>query len=670
VLEVGSIVEGYRIDGVLGEGGMGVVYRATQLSLNRTVALKVLPDALSADETFRERFRREGQLQAAIDHPHIVTVYEAGDTEHGLFLAMRMVRGPTLKDEIISKRLTPDRAMRILVSVAEALDAAHEVGLIHRDVKPQNILVGAGDHAYLADFGLTKIPDEEARLTGTGQFIGTIDYVSPEQVRGEGADPRSDVYALAGVLYESLIGTVPFERPTEAAVLYAHMMDPPPKVTDARPDLPAELDDVIARGMAKDPDDRPSTPGELIGAARIAFGDTVAEAIPAPAPPRTGPEDRAAPTAPAAAHGTGATAPAAIPGNVTRQAGALTAPAAGMTVPAGAATVPAGAVSAPPAPPAEEPRAPARPRGFFIALGVLVVAAAAAGLLIGGSGSSSGSDGEEAPALTSSASASGLELSFPDDWTRGQGGAQIPGLPLNDITLAAQGQQGSGLQAGMTNGSGVTLLPKAFLATLPSEPKGEPVKMGKFQAYRYAGLKPQGSSGALTVYTVPSSGGVATTACQATAANADAFLPECERVAASLQLTGVKAIPLGPSDEYASAVSKTLGTLDTARSSGEQKLKAAGSQKAQADAAHGLADSYGKAAGSMRTAPFGPAERTANEAIVASMSGVQHAYGRLGSAAANNDSGAYKSASSAVQKAETRLNDALKQLTPLGYQVT
>src|SRR4051794_957465 len=165
---------------------MGVVYRATQLSLNRLVALKVLPSELSEDRGFRERFRREGQLQAAIDHPHIVTVYEAGDSDHGLFIAMRVVQGPTLKDLIGAGRMDAPRAIALLRQVADALDAAHEKGLIHRDVKPQNILIDANDHAYLADFGLTRAPDDAEGPTETGQFVGTLDYISPEQARGEG----------------------------------------------------------------------------------------------------------------------------------------------------------------------------------------------------------------------------------------------------------------------------------------------------------------------------------------------------------------------------------------------------------------------------------------------------------------------------------------------------
>jgi serine/threonine-protein kinase len=285
VLDQGTIVAGYRIDGVLGVGGMAVVYRATQLSLNRPAAMKVITSEASDDPSFRERFRREGQLQAAIDHPHIVTVYEAGESEHGLFLAMRVVRGPTLKDLILSGQLDPARAVGLLTQVAEALDAAHEVGLIHRDIKPQNILVGGRDHAYLADFGLTKAPGGSG-LTEEGQFLGTIDYVSPEQARGGNATHCSDIYALTGVLYECLTGEVPFPRPSEPAVLYAHMSDPPPRVSERRPDLPPALDDVIAKGMAKDPDDRPGSATELMEDAARASPEAAAPAVAPPAPPK------------------------------------------------------------------------------------------------------------------------------------------------------------------------------------------------------------------------------------------------------------------------------------------------------------------------------------------------------------------------------------------------
>ena len=249
---------------------MGVVYEATQLSLNRKVALKLLPAHLRDDAVFRERFRREGEIQAAIDHPNIVTVHEAGETAEGLYLVMRLVRGTTLKDLISAGEMSTARAVRLLTPVADALDTAHAAGLTHRDIKPQNILVGAGDHPYLADFGLTRSATDPG-LTRTGQFVGTIDYVSPEQIRGEQATAASDVYALTAVLYESLCGVVPYPQPSDHAVLFSHLSDPPPRVTDRRPELPAELDDVVARGLAKDPGERQTSGSELVEQAERAI---------------------------------------------------------------------------------------------------------------------------------------------------------------------------------------------------------------------------------------------------------------------------------------------------------------------------------------------------------------------------------------------------------------
>jgi serine/threonine-protein kinase len=271
------------VDGILGQGGMGVVYEATQLSLDRVVALKVLAAHLSDDIAFQQRFRREGQIQAGIDHPHIVTVFDSGQTEHGFFIAMRLVRGPNLKDLIVARQLDAGRTLRILTPVAEALDTAHTAGLIHRDIKPQNILVSGRDHAFLADFGLTKATGDKS-MTKTGQFVGTLDYISPEQIRGDRAAVQSDVYALAAVMYECMTGVVPFPKESEAAVLYAHMADPPPRVSEHRPDLPGQLDEVMARAMAKDPAERPASAGELMLDVNRAFSRRMRAAFTPPGP--------------------------------------------------------------------------------------------------------------------------------------------------------------------------------------------------------------------------------------------------------------------------------------------------------------------------------------------------------------------------------------------------
>ncbi|GAC1659238.1 MAG: hypothetical protein NVS4B3_27250 [Gemmatimonadaceae bacterium] len=272
LLSPGTIFAGYRIEDHLSTGSMGVVYRATQLSLGRVVALKILSPDLASDANFRLRFRREGRLQARLEHPHIVPVYEAGQADHGLFLAMRLIAGPNLKDLIGAGEIDPTRSIKLLRQVADALDTAHASGLIHRDVKPQNILIGRGDHAFLADFGLTRASDEEP-LTVTGQFLGTIDYVSPEQIRGDPATASSDIYALTGVLVECLTRTVPFPRDTDAGTVFAHLTGAPPSVSDRCQDLPPSLDAVIAQGLAKDPDARPGSATELISTAARAIAD-------------------------------------------------------------------------------------------------------------------------------------------------------------------------------------------------------------------------------------------------------------------------------------------------------------------------------------------------------------------------------------------------------------
>ena len=226
-LAVGHTFASYRIESEIGRGGMGVVYRAVDLSLERPVALKLIAPELASDEEFRRRFLRESRLAASLDHPHVVPIYEAGEEGGQLFLAMRYVEGEDLKALLASARkLSPERALAICAEVADALDAAHARGLVHRDVKPANVLLDKREHTYLADFGLTK--QIGGASTQTGQLVGTLDYLAPEQIRGDPVDGRTDEYALACVLYESLAGQPPFQRGTEAEVLWAHMQEEPP----------------------------------------------------------------------------------------------------------------------------------------------------------------------------------------------------------------------------------------------------------------------------------------------------------------------------------------------------------------------------------------------------------------------------------------------------------
>jgi serine/threonine protein kinase len=280
-VRVGETFAGYRIESLLGRGGMGAVYLATHERLNRRVALKVLVPELVDDESFRGRFIRESQLAASIDHPHIIPIYDADEVEGVLYIAMRYVDGPSLRGLIKERgHLSPERSLQIIGQVGGALDAAHKAGLVHRDVKPANILIAdSGAHVYLCDFGLAKRTSSEG-MTRTGSFLGTVDYCAPEQIEGKAVDGRTDIYSLGGVLFHCLAGQPPYVRETEVAVIQAHLADPPPALSSVRPDLPRAFDGVIVTAMAKYPEVRYSTAKELTKAFENALAsppETVAE---------------------------------------------------------------------------------------------------------------------------------------------------------------------------------------------------------------------------------------------------------------------------------------------------------------------------------------------------------------------------------------------------------
>ena len=265
--ELGTQFAGYRIDGVVGRGGMGVVYRATELALDRPVALKLIAPELAGDASFRERFLRESRLAASIDHAGILPVYTAGEADGELFLANRFVDGTDLRALLEEQGPLPaERALVLVGQVADALDVAHERGLVHQDVKPGNVLVDAADHCYLSDFGLTKqLRGGEA--TESGLLAGSLDYLAPEQIRRGAVDGRTDQYALGCVLYELLSGAPPFRRETEAQTLWAHMQEEQSPLA-AYP----ELDSIFARALAKEPEDRYESCNAFVDDARAALG--------------------------------------------------------------------------------------------------------------------------------------------------------------------------------------------------------------------------------------------------------------------------------------------------------------------------------------------------------------------------------------------------------------
>jgi Protein kinase domain len=381
ILELGSQFAGYRIEALIGRGGMGELYQAENPRLGNKVALKLLAPELAEEHLFRERFVRESRLAASLNHPNVIPIFDAGEEGGLLYIAMRYVDGPDLKALLQRDGALPlERVLSIVGQVGSALDCGHQRGLIHRDVKPGNILLeeggnGAGGHVYLSDFGVAKHTLSRSGLTSTGQFVGTIDYIAPEQIEGKTLDGRADVYSLGCVLFEALTGTPPFDRESNVAMMYAHLLEPPPSLSERRPDLPGAVDEVVETALAKDPAQRYESCSLLVQSLR----------------------ERSA--VPAAASTVAALAPATVAAAAppTRAAAA---PAAHVpATPAAAAATPrAGAPAAPPSFSPAGPDAPAgarrRGRKRLVGLVALVVAAGvaatAAGMSIVGGGDDPG----------------------------------------------------------------------------------------------------------------------------------------------------------------------------------------------------------------------------------------------------------------------------------------
>jgi hypothetical protein len=273
-LAEGDEFAGYRIEQRLGRGGMGVLYLGHEPGLERRVALKLIAPEAAADEVFARRFAEESKIAASIEHPNVVPIYAAGEEDGVPYIAMRYVAGADLAKRLVREgRLDPGVAVEIVAQVGNGLDAIHAAGLVHRDVKPANVLLSGGDatHAYITDFGVARNVATESGLTQTGRFVGTLDYVAPEQISGGEVDARVDVYALGCLLFKLLTGEVPFPRDGEAARLYAHLNDPPPAPSLYVPAVSMALDDVVIRAMSKGPDDRYPSAGDLGRAAQAAL---------------------------------------------------------------------------------------------------------------------------------------------------------------------------------------------------------------------------------------------------------------------------------------------------------------------------------------------------------------------------------------------------------------
>jgi serine/threonine-protein kinase len=613
MLRNGTTIAGYRIEELIGSGGMGTVYEATQLSLDRTVALKVLAAGLAAGDEFRERFRREAMLQAALEHPSIVPVYEAGDSEEGLFIAMKLVRGTDLKRLSENGDLEPERALAILARAADALDAAHGAGLVHRDVKPQNILVDDDDRAYLADFGLTKGAGERG-VTLTGQYMGSLDYTAPEQIRGEPFGASGDLYAFAAVLYEALTGEVPFPYDTEAAILYAHVSEQPPPLSERRPELSSAVDEVIARGLSKRPEDRYRSASELVEQTRRALGS--------PRPP-------------------------AVESNGRRRFGETI-------------VDPAVLRAAPVVEAAEERAVPWR----SIAIATVVVAAlAAAGFALGRATRDHG------PETTGIAAAGPISLRFADSDWRPAAARPIAGLRLDGaVALASTRRDRPGtLVAGVApDAQGAGLLPRALKEQLSGASTPHAAAVGRYEGLVYRRLPAARVSSRLDLVLVPTTGGAAAVACLTPGAlPAGAKPADCDAVAATLRLHGLRALPLGGTGAYAAALVSALARLDGERVAGRRQLDAAAGRSEQARAAHALTAAYAGAAERLRDAKPSPLARPSHLALYGALREAQRAYAALAAAARSGDDVSYRRASHRIETAERKVGVSIARLERL-----
>ncbi|HEY7960887.1 MAG TPA: serine/threonine-protein kinase [Solirubrobacteraceae bacterium] len=669
--EPGKVLGGFRVDDVIGVGGMAVVYRAEQLSLGRLVALKVLAPHLTRDEIFRERFRREGKHAAALEHPNIIPVYDSGEVDGLLFIAMRLVDGQTLAEILQSQKLTASRMMKILGPISSALDTAHSAGLVHRDVKPQNILITKSSHPYLADFGIAKSSQTHG-LTDTGMFVGSVHYASPEQIEGKPLTPASDLYSLTAVFYQCLTGQVPFPRDSDVAVMHAHLSQPPPSLSGPAGEM-GELDAVIARGMAKNPEARHRHCDELLRDVTAGLSRASARQVPTIRTPsaNTGGADPAAPPAQAT--------PAAPPAQETqaRSRAEVTA-----TQPARdrepspvdqterVVPVPPAATRPSTEPPKTDrtrestppkPDAPAAPRRWTLGLGLgaaAVLAAALVLLLAAGSGRS------RAATLRSG----NLVLTVDSHW-RGVNPVQ-PWLALKSPVATAAG--GVQVYAGIIDAPGpvaaeIPRTPRTLQARYGApEPVSQVIALPLGRARRYLWPKPAGQPPLALVILTTGAGEVAIACSTSSGVAFKLVLAACMQVTERARILGTPVEYPGPDPDVASRLSSALRPLEAIQPTTLSAL-AASRLTARAEAIKKLAlarTTAANAVGAIATSPRYAAAIAQFSAALRSEAAVAES---IAAAARQGRRGTYASLASRFPSARARVERSSQQLTRVGF---
>jgi serine/threonine protein kinase len=690
ILRAGDVVGGFRVDDVIGYGGMAIVYRAEQVSLGRPVALKVLSGRLTSDALFRERFRREGKHAAALEHPNIVPVYDSGEYEGLLYLAMRLVEGTNLAELVETRGLTVDQTIELLSPIAGALDTAHAAGLIHRDVKPQNILITPQWHPYLADFGVAKGSNTYG-LTVTGGFVGSVNYASPEQIKGLTLTPASDVYALTAVLYHCLTGVVPYPRETDAGIMHAHLNEPPPTLaTTGTADT--DFHTVLARGMAKDPGSRYGHAGDLLTAAALSASRLpakVRQAVPAfPPPPgaETGvhPDEAGLPRSSAevvaSEHGDwGNPEPAGSPeapvgDSVTPVSDP--APAQEIASAAGAAGLVGGTEvvaaneldrgrgfsshttadqrRAPAPEPEPTPVQARRPGRRVIAMGAAAIAPVAAILLavvLAGGGTS-----------TRTARDGLVQLAYATPWRQvAAPTAAVDGLRLVDA-VALTTPSGSLTAGSLANGGPVPgSLPAQAQAALGTHISQSTTTLGKIAAVEYATLGGAQATGS-RIFVIPTDRGDLGMLCTTPTA---ASLGACLTVADTLTVLGAQAVAPGPDRQLASQLNASLASATAARGRANDLDSAKVQQRGVAAGLIATADR--RSAASLSGLSSEPRDTAMVKALATTIGSEASALTALAGAATHNDAAAYSRATAAVHRADGQLESARRVLVAAGF---
>jgi predicted Ser/Thr protein kinase len=685
---VARTVGRYEVFDELGRGGMATVYLARQADLHRLVALKELSALRQTDPAFKRRFLRESRLAGALSHPNVVTVHDYFVSDGTPYIAMEYVDGGSLRPHIGHMALT--QVVGVLEGMLSALDHAEQHGIVHRDLKPENVMLTADGRVKIGDFGIAKVTRSEQQrslLTGTGMTVGTPNYMAPEQAMGQDIGPWTDLYALGVMAFEFFVGHVPFKDTEEpVAVMMRQVNEPIPPARAVNPEVDEQISDWIERLLVKDPADRVQSAGdaweELEEIVITLVGPRWRRSARIVSPSQRPPDMPAGPATPAPTE-------AARPPLVTFEV-----PDWGPETPTRRLDDGDEAAWAPtimPEPPTrrleERNEPPGRsgkrrgPVGRFAKAGLVLVAllVGLAAALGGRSSEPAGTNAAEAVAEpTANLSGPDLALRVPRGWS----GRRTPpdlGLPISNPAAAAPRGPGADpvVEFGMMKprvASNDALLPAAFLSSVGRSAESPPPRKAVrlpgqgLEAWRYQNLRPVGSGSAVTVYTVPTSEGVATVACALPPGQAAALAGQCDAIASTLRLRRGTAYPIGPSSAYADALNGALGDLQGSIDADQTTLEQSQSLAGQATAAGGLASAYEAAADQLGALTLSPADQAINEPLVSALRGAARAYRGAARTATSGDADAYRAASAAIPGEKAQLNETLSDVRAAGYQ--